>query len=1051
MKRTIISILMLSCCLMASGQSTNRNYMRTRTHTDSTGTSYRDKLTYYDGLGRPVQEVAVKGNPSGTDLTALKEYDAYGREIRSWLPVASGTDGSYKTPSTLKSTAQGSSGYGDTRPYTETAYELSTLDRVKQSTGPGSAWQSKPTTVQYTMNGKASELSYSGDTSVALYYATSSGLKKTGYADFAKFYAERTTDGEGRKTIVLKDKEGRTVLERRMDGSTQHDTYYVYDAQGNLRYVLPPLAADAFEGTSGTFADTNASLKNHAYIYRYDGHGRIIYKKLPGCEPVYYIYDKGGRLILSQDGVQRPLNKWTFTIPDVHGRTVLKGECTSSSLDYSACPYASTVVKATRNNGTSYFGYSISGITLSSAVMHSVYYYDDYAFIGKNNVPTSLNYTTPSTGYGVRYTGGYRGVLTGEAHGNLISDRAVNGYTYAAHYYDSRGRVIQSVRTNHMAGKDTEYVGYDFTGNPLKRKHVHTASGKTTRTEEYSYVYDTAGRLMSATLATGGKTVPTSYSYDKFGRSASVQYHSKSVLKTSYTYNVRSWLSAQTGSLFGQNLTYDSGGNIATQQWTQNGNTRTYTYGYDGLERLKSAAYSGSGNFATAYTYDKSGNMKTLQRYNSSLIDNLTYTYSGNRITKVEDATGNAAGFKNGSTATTEYTYDNNGNLTKDSNKGIASITYNSLNLPSVVTFSNGSTVIYTYTADGKKLSTEHVISGTTTITNYAGNVVYENNVQKKLLTQHGYVDLTDSTHYFYIKDHLGNTRVVADEDGSAKEQNEYYPFGLNYTATTYQPYKYNGKELDTKGGLNWYDYGARHYDAALGRFLTVDPLAEKMMLWSPYGYCLNNPMKYVDKDGEVPWLAGLIGGAVDYAFQVAGNRLSGKSWSESFTNVDMKQVAASAAISMTGVGLGNVINKGVAVTKIAQASRSAGVILKKTSEIAVDASMSAVSQYAEGKEISMSKIAKGVIIGQIGGKAGDQVKRIQQNTETGKLLHRQADHAQRVARHNSSAPRNEKAKIATQKANDYGKYSETAVSTALSESLEEMDELIKSKFNSNK
>ena len=218
-------------------------------------------------------------------------------------------------------------------------------------------------------------------------------------------------------------------------------------------------------------------------------------------------------------------------------------------------------------------------------------------------------------------------------------------------------------------------------------------------------------------------------------------------------------------------------------------------------------------------------------------------------------------------------------------------------------------------------------------------------------------------------------------------------------------------------------------------------------MLWSPYGYCLNNPMKYVDKDGEVPWLAGLIGGAVDYAFQVAGNRLSGKSWSESFTNVDMRQVAASAAI----IGLGNVINKVIAVSRLAQASRSAGVILKKTSEIAVDASMSAASQYAEGKDISMNKLAVDVVAGQIGGKAGDRVKSIQQNTETGKLLHRQADHAQRVARHNSSAPRNEKAKIATQKANDYGKYSETAVSTALSESLEEMDELIKSKFNSNK
>ena len=384
------------------------------------------------------------------------------------------------------------------------------------------------------------------------------------------------------------------------------------------------------------------------------------------------------------------------------------------------------------------------------------------------------------------------------------------------------------------------------------------------------------------------------------------------------------------------------------------------------------------------------------------------------------------------------YTYDNNGNLTKDSNKGIASITYNSLNLPSVVTFSNGSTVTYTYSADGRKLRTVHVAGGTTTTTDYAGNVVYENGTQKRMLTETGYVVLTDSKHYFYIKDHLGNIRVVADEDGSAKEQNEYYPFGLNYTATTYQPYKYNGKELDTKAGLNWYDYGARHYDAALGRFLTVDPLAEKMGAWSPYGYCLNNPMKYVDKDGEVPWLAGLIGGAVDYAFQVAGNRLSGKSWSESFTNVDMRQVA----ISMTGVGLGNVINKVIAVSRVVQASRSAGFILKKTGEIAVDVAASAVSQYNEGKDVSMNKFAVDVVAGQIGGNAGDRVKSILQNTETGKLLHKQADHARRVARGNSSAPRNEKAKLATQKANDYGKYSETAVSTALSENLENLEKI---------
>ena len=81
---------------------------------------------------------------------------------------------------------------------------------------------------------------------------------------------------------------------------------------------------------------------------------------------------------------------------------------------------------------------------------------------------------------------------------------------------------------------------------------------------------------------------------------------------------------------------------------------------------------------------------------------------------------------------------------------------------------------------------------------------------------------------------------------------NHYYPFGGVFASSSnVQPYKYNGKELDTKKGLNWYDYGARHYDATLGRWLVVDPLAEKYYAWSPYAYCYNNPVKFVDVDGR--------------------------------------------------------------------------------------------------------------------------------------------------------------------------------------------------------
>ncbi len=185
-------------------------------------------------------------------------------------------------------------------------------------------------------------------------------------------------------------------------------------------------------------------------------------------------------------------------------------------------------------------------------------------------------------------------------------------------------------------------------------------------------------------------------------------------------------------------------------------------------------------------------------------------------------------------------------------NKGISEIQYNCLNLPSKVTFTDGSTIEYTYAADGTKLRTKHVINGTTTTTDYCGNVIYENGVQKLLLTEAGYLTLADSKYHYYLQDHQGNNRVVIDQNGTVEETNHYYPFGGVFAnSTSVQPYKYNGKELDTKKGLNWYDYGARHYDAAVGRFATVDPMAEKYYSMSPYAYCGNEPISRIDPDGK--------------------------------------------------------------------------------------------------------------------------------------------------------------------------------------------------------
>ena len=163
----------------------------------------------------------------------------------------------------------------------------------------------------------------------------------------------------------------------------------------------------------------------------------------------------------------------------------------------------------------------------------------------------------------------------------------------------------------------------------------------------------------------------------------------------------------------------------------------------------------------------------------------------------------------------------------------------------------DGSAISYLYSTDGTKLRTTHKIGEITTTTDYCGNVILENNRASKLLTEEGYISLNDNKYHYYQKDHQGNIRVVVDQSGNTEEVNNYYPFGGIFESTgNVQTYKYNGKELDTEKGLNWYDYGARRYDAVLGRFTTMDPMAEKYYVVSPYTYCVNNPIKFVDPTG---------------------------------------------------------------------------------------------------------------------------------------------------------------------------------------------------------
>ena len=491
------------------------------------------------------------------------------------------------------------------------------------------------------------------------------------------------------------------------------------------------------------------------------------------------------------------------------------------------------------------------------------------AELGGTGFPTS-QFTNDTSGYS-------KGSLTGSA----VTVSGSSTKIYKGYYYDVKGRVTKVVQNNLLGGYDVTNTVYTFTGQPATVTHSHTASGKSTRTEVYTYSYDHADRVSKVEHTLGGtKITLADYTYDSFGRLSTKSLHGSAANKLTYAYNLRSWLTGITSTRFTQNLYYNTGvgtarynGSISSMTW-KSGNESTvrgYKFTYDGLDRMLNATYGETAGISTNANrfsenvtgYDKNGNIKGLQRYGQlssaayGMIDNLTLTLNGNQLNRVDDAVTASAynggfEFKNGANAADEYSYDANGNLTKDLNKGISGITYNFLNLPNVVTFSDGSTITYTYGADGTKLRTVHKIGSTTTTTDYCGNVVYENGVQKLLLTEEGYVTLSDSKYHYYLKDHQGNNRVVISQSGTVEETNHYYPFGGAFASTSnVQPYKYNGKELDSKKGLNWYDYGARHYDAALGRFTTNDRFAEKYYSMSPYQYGANNPVNNIDVNGD--------------------------------------------------------------------------------------------------------------------------------------------------------------------------------------------------------
>ena len=259
-------------------------------------------------------------------------------------------------------------------------------------------------------------------------------------------------------------------------------------------------------------------------------------------------------------------------------------------------------------------------------------------------------------------------------------------------------------------------------------------------------------------------------------------------------------------------------------------------------------------------------------------MDDISFEYDGNRIVKATNGGpgpyfGNTMHYADHADEPVEFAYDADGNLVSHADKGISRIRYNKISQPDILEFHDQSTVRYTYTGTGRKLRVDYCVvpnsiympdypvfpnPDTLRVSrSYYGNHVYDSDSLTMVLFDGGYISFNGNVlnprYHFYVTDHLGSVRVVADAKGNVEERDGYHPYGATDDSgrnTDFQPYKYCGKELDRMLSLDWLDHGARMYDPVVARWWRMDPMAEKDYDVSPYAMCHNDPINRVDLNG---------------------------------------------------------------------------------------------------------------------------------------------------------------------------------------------------------
>ena len=843
---------------------------------NSSGSYAKISRQYCDRLGRPDILAAGGTNTTGTYLYSGVSYDGVGRETEKWLPAEGSStleDVSYRNLSSLTAST-----YGDTKAYSTTTYDG--LDRATAVSTPGEAWHNagKGKTSAYLTN-KAND--------VRLYRAPvdAVSLTKDGYYPAGTLSGVKSVDEDGKILVTFTDKLGRKVLERRgIEAAGYNDTYYVYNALGQLRYVLSP-------------EYQNSGYKEkYAYEYRYDDRGNVVKKFVPDCGYTQYWYDRAGHLIFMQDETLRAGKLYRFYLYDRAGRECVRGVCVSCNRGD-----AVNYVDYTGQGGFQSTGYQLSGSSaLVGVSLESVTYYDDYRFA------STLDSRLVSTA-GADATGLATGTVVWTSEGER---------TLGAVYYDLRGNVVRTHEISADGKLRTTVNSYTYT-NTLSKSTMTEDGGLTVVIDN---AYDSRSGLLLTTDMTvnGVKQRVSSRTYDSLGRLSSDKRGDNGRGGTvSYSYLLNGMVSAIEGPGFTQRLHYTDGpgtplynGSVSSYVWTMGDDSRErgYVFDYDALNRLTLARYGEHADISTnpnRYTekvglYSTNSMIRRFQRHGLKAngvygkIDNLHVSLDGNRIKSVlEDApavtTPGSMDFAGMTGKESTMTYDAAGNMITDSSRGISLISYDNSNRPISVLFEDGNETRYVYSAAGEKLRTVHltavegVMSAATDgiaplaeariisrdTTDYRGSVVYRNGRPDMLLFDGGYVTFDGGvTYHYYTRDYLGSNRAVTNGTTGLVEQTvAYYPFGGVIadlgTGANMQPYKFSGKELDRTHGLNEYDFSARRYLQSVPTFTQPDELADSTVWVSPYCYCAGNPIINIDRDGRIFETAWDIGNVI--------------------------------------------------------------------------------------------------------------------------------------------------------------------------------------------